>query len=51
MGGRRSGTGEWGGGGCEADRIFMIVIFVIIQQEKRGKAGRVGERGEINGVG
>lgn len=45
VGGR---AGERGGGGCEADRIFMIVIFVIIQQEKRGKSGR---EGEINGVG
>lgn len=45
VGGR---VGEGCCGGCEADRIFMIVIFVIIQQEKRGKAGR---EGEINGVG
>lgn len=29
---RESRRGEWGDGGWEADRIFMIVIFVIIQR-------------------
>lgn len=36
----KSGRGKWGGGGWEADRIFMIVIFVIIQPEKGGGGGR-----------
>lgn len=36
---RESGRGKWGDGGWEADRIFMIVIFVIIQREKGGGRG------------
>lgn len=36
---RESERRKWGDGGWEADRIFMIVIFVIIQGEKGGVRG------------
>lgn len=36
---QESGRETWGGGGWEADRIFMIVIFVIIQREKGWREG------------
>lgn len=36
---QESGTGMWGDGGWEADRIFMIVIFVIIQRENGWREG------------
>ncbi len=39
LGRQESGRGEWGDGGWEADRIFMIVIFVIIQRRKGGREG------------